>query len=196
MGRIRIHGNKIIKRRNYTIKRDYTECKDILAEDFQQVCGYCGKDRKVLLKQFQIDHFAPKNKFPQKRDVYENLVLACPQCNRLKSDKWIGENPEISNDGKKGFVDPASEEYDEHLYREKNGKIMYNTEVGKYMYNLLKFNIRRTELVWKIIKLSELKGKLKEALKNNPDAEGDRKFVEIQNKLDELLEYITYNEKE
>ncbi len=59
-----------------------------------------------------------------------------------------------------------------------------------------KFNIRRTELVWKIIKINELKEKLKETLKNNPDAEGDRKFVEIQNELDKLLEYITYNEKE
>ena len=64
------------------------------------------------------------------------------------------------------------------------------------MYDTLKFNIRRSDLMWKIIKLSELKKELKETLNNNPDAEGDRKFVEIQNELDELLEYITYNEKE
>ena len=44
----KIHGIKTIKRRKYTIQRDYTECKEILAEDFQQMCGYCGKDRKVL----------------------------------------------------------------------------------------------------------------------------------------------------
>ena len=192
----RIHGTKIIKRRTYTIKKDYTECKDILAEDFQQMCGYCGKDRKVLLKQFQIDHFAPKSKFPDKKNIYENLVLACPQCNRLKSDKWIGENSEISNDGEKGFVDPADEEYSKHLYRDDNGKIMYNTKVGEYMYNVLKFNIRKTDLIWKIMKLNELKKELKENVKSNPDAEGDRKFVEIQNELDELLEYITYSEKE
>ena len=192
----RIHGTKIIKRRTYTIKKDYTECKDILAEDFQQMCGYCGKDRKVLLKHFQIDHFAPKSKFPDKKNIYENLVLACPQCNRLKSDKWIGENSEISNDGEKGFVDPADEEYSKHLYRDDNGKIMYNTKVGEYMYNVLKFNIRKTDLIWKIMKLNELKKELKENLKSNPDAEGDRKFVEIQNELDELLEYITYSEKE
>lgn len=192
----RIHGTKIIKRRDYIIQKDYTECKEILAEDFQQMCGYCGKDRKVLLKQFQIDHFAPKSKFPDKKNVYENLVLACPQCNRLKSDKWIGENSEISNDGEKGFVDPADEEYNQHLYREDNGKIMYNTEVGKYMYNVLKFSIRKTDLMWKIMKLNELKEELKKTLKDSPDAEGDRKFVEIQNELDELLEYITYNEKE
>lgn len=192
----RIHGTKIIKRRTYTIKKDYTECKDILAEDFQQMCGYCGKDRKVLLKQFQIDHFAPKSKFPDKKNIYENLVLACPQCNRLKSDKWIGENSEISNDGEKGFVDPADEEYSKHLYRDDNGKIMYNTKVGEYMYNVLKFNIRKTDLIWKIMKLNELKKELKENLKSNPDAEGNRKFVEIQNELDELLEYITYSEKE
>lgn len=191
-----IHGIKTIKRRKYIIQRDYTECKEILAEDFQQMCGYCGKNRKTLLKQFQIDHFAPKSKFPEKKNVYENLVLACPQCNRLKSDKWIGEKSEVSNDGEKGFVDPATEEYNHHLFREDSGKIMYKTEVGKYMYNLLKFNIRRTDLVWKIIKLSELKDELKKTLKNSPDDEGNRKFVEIQNQLDELLNYITYNEKE
>lgn len=192
----RIHGIKTIKRRKYTIQKDYTECKEILAEDFQQMCGYCGKNRKTLLKQFQIDHFAPKSKFPEKKNVYENLVLACPQCNRLKSDKWIGEKSEVSNDGEKGFVDPATEEYNQHLFREDSGKIMYKTEVGKYMYDLLKFNIRRTDLMWKIIKLSELKDELKKSLKNSPDDEGNRKFVEIQNQLDELLNYITYNEKE
>lgn len=192
----KIHGIKTIKRRKYTIQRDYTECKEILAEDFQQMCGYCGKNRKTLLKQFQIDHFAPKSKFPEKKNVYENLVLACPQCNRLKSDKWIGEKSEVSNDGEKGFVDPATEEYNQHLFREDSGKIMYKTEVGKYMYDLLKFNIRRTDLMWKIIKLSELKDELKKYLKNSPDDEGNRKFVEIQNQLDELLNYITYNEKE
>ena len=192
----RIHGIKTIKRRKYTIRRDYTECKDILAEDFQQMCGYCGKHRKTLLKQFQIDHFAPQSKFPEKRDIYKNLVLACPQCNRLKSDKWIGNNPEVSNDGKRGFVDPATEEYDQHLYREDDGKIMYKTEVGKYMYDLLKFIIRRTDLIWKIIKLSELKEELKSFLRDNPDEEGNRKFVEIQMQLDELLDYITYNERE
>ena len=71
----RVHGTKIIKRRNYTIQREYTECKEILAEDFQQMCGYCGKDRKVLLKQFQIDHFAPKSKFPDKKNVYDKNII-------------------------------------------------------------------------------------------------------------------------
>lgn len=60
----------------------------------------------------------------------------------------------------------------------------------------MKFNIRRTDLIWKIIKLSELKNELKKSLKYSPDDEGNRKFVEIQNQLDELLNYITYNEKE
>ena len=192
----RIHGKKVIKRRKYTIQKDYTECKEILAEDFQQLCGYCGKNRKTLLKQFQIDHFAPQSKFPERKNVYENLVLAYPQCNRLKSDKWIGEDADISNNQVEGFVDPATEEFDEHLYRKDNGEIMYKTELGKYMYNLLKFNIRRTDIIWRIIKLNELKEQLKKELKENPDKEGSMKFFEIQEQLDELLDYITYDEKE
>lgn len=192
----RVHGKNVIKRRSYTIKKDYSECKGILAEDFKELCGYCGKHRKVLLKQFQIDHFAPQSKFPERKNVYENLVLACPQCNRLKSDKWIGENADIPNNGVEGFVDPASEKYDEHLYRDNDGTIKYKTDIGKYIYNLLKFNVRRTDIIWKIIKLNELKKQLKQSLSKHPDEEGKTKLIEIQDKLDELLEYITYTEKE
>ena len=192
----RVHGKKILRRRKYKIKKDYSECKEILAEDFQELCGYCGKDRKNLLKQFQIDHFAPQSKFPERKNVYENLVLACPQCNRLKSDKWIGENPDICNNRKEGFVDPASEEYDKHLYRKDNGEIMYKTAVGKYIYNLLKFNIRRTDIIWKIIKLNELKKKLKDKIEKEPEEATVMKFFEIQNQLDKLLEYVTYDVRE
>ena len=192
----RIHRKKIIKRREYQITKDYTECKEILAEDFQQLCGYCGKNRIILLKQFQIDHFAPQSKFPDKKNIYSNLVLCCPQCNRLKSNKWIGEDPQTCNNGIEGFVDPASEDFDKHLYREENGKISYSTDVGKYMYNTFKFNVRRTDLVWKIIKLNNLKEELKEKLIQQPDVEGSEKFFQIQNQLDELLKYITYDSKE
>jgi len=54
-------------------------------------CFYCNK----LTSEFEVDHFIPFSLYP--RDLMHNFVLACPKCNRSKSntlaarshlDKW------------------------------------------------------------------------------------------------------------
>ncbi len=56
-------------------------------------CFYCNKTTSVL----EVDHFIPFSLYP--RDLIHNFVLACPTCNRSKSDtlaakihfdKWMG----------------------------------------------------------------------------------------------------------
>jgi 5-methylcytosine-specific restriction endonuclease McrA len=56
-------------------------------------CFYCNKATSVL----EVDHFIPFSLYP--RDLMHNFVLACPTCNRSKSDtlaakihldKWMG----------------------------------------------------------------------------------------------------------
>lgn len=188
----KVHDVKIIRRTEYEKKNDYREYKDILVEDFKGLCGYCGKKREYLLDKYQIDHFAPKSKFKDLENEYWNLVLACPNCNRLKSNKWIGNDSNISNDGEKGFVDPATDGYDLHLERDENGNIVYKSDVGKYMYEVFKFDIRPIRLIWKLDKLI----KLKDILSKKDSPEADKKFKEIQLYIDRLQKILKYDKNE
>lgn len=188
----KVHDIKIIRREKYVVKNHYSEYKEILVEDFHGICGYCGKKREYLLDKYQIDHFAPKSKFKDLENQYSNLVLSCPNCNRLKSDKWIGNDSTIANDGEKGFVDPATDEYDKHLARDDDGNIIWKTNVGKYMYDIFKFDIRPNRLFWKLDKLI----KLKEILSKDDTIDGVKKFKEIQLYIDKMQKLLKYEKNE
>lgn len=189
---MRIHGNKIIKRRKIEDERKYPEYKEELEKDFFGLCGYCGKNEYYFYEPFHIDHFAPRSKFDNRKNDYSNLVLACPQCNRHKSNKWVTEDAYIAIREDEGFVDPATEEYDKHLHRDENGKIVADTKIGEYMYNVFKFNIRPTGIIWKINKLRELK----EILKNDTFEKGRELYQAIDIQLEKLLTDMVFKNKE
>lgn len=56
--------------------------RSILFEEFEARCFYCGK--KLDLHHADVDHFVPWSFV--KDDQIWNMVLACPSCNRRKSD--------------------------------------------------------------------------------------------------------------
>ena len=119
-------------------------------------------------------------------------MLACPQCNRHKSNKWVTEDAYIAIREDEGFVDPATEEYDKHLHRDENGKIVADTKIGEYMYNVFKFNIRPTGIIWKINKLRELK----EILKNDTSEKSRELYQAIDIQLEKLLTDMVFKNKE
>lgn len=57
--------------------------RDILFEEFENKCFYCGK--KVSVGKVEVDHFIPWSFI--KDDNLWNFVLACPECNNAKRDK-------------------------------------------------------------------------------------------------------------
>lgn len=58
---MRVHGDKVIRRRSGLEKRaDYKAYLTELREDFQHMCGYCGKTEAITKNKFEIDHFVPK----------------------------------------------------------------------------------------------------------------------------------------
>ena len=98
-----------------------------LKRDFHGACGYCGdEDVRVDAVVFHIDHFAPKSRFPDLAVSYSNLVYACRYCNVSKSDHWIGKDAAVHHDGKRGFIDPCSEDYEKHLERQASGRISHS----------------------------------------------------------------------
>lgn len=190
--RNRVHGNNVIKRRTLTDKKRYGLRRKILEEDFKGICGYCAKSSKIFLEKFQIDHFAPQSKFPERKNDYDNLVLSCPCCNRLKSDKWVTENSHIHYTEKEGFIDPASDEFDRHLGRKENGEIFPKTDIGKYMCEIFRFEIRPIKIIWKIMRLRELR----DQLENDNSKKGLLHYKEVTKILDDYIDYIRFEKNE
>lgn len=170
---MRIHGMYKINRRKIEIE-DWHDHKAELEEDFFGICGYCGKVFKSTICDSQIDHFIPKNKYPEYENKYSNLVLACKVCNNKKRSDWpsgIAEKS-ITSDGKKGYVDPCDVEYDKHLTRCDDGSIIGLTDVGKYMAKRMGFDYRPIAETYKINELYIAIQKLRE-LKDRNSSEYD-----------------------
>ena len=145
-------------------RNNYREYKASLRSDFLERCGYCDAQDEYFggVTGAHIDHFAPKKKFPALKEEYTNLVYTCGFCNRAKSDKWIGNDPTVPNNGRQGFVDPCSSDYDEHLARSRSGEIVPTSVLGEYQVDNLNFRLMRHKFIWQAQKLDALAEKMEE----------------------------------
>lgn len=140
--------------------------KKYLAIDFKNRCAYCD-DLDTFngeYRAYHVEHFAPKEKFPELRFDYSNLLYACPYCNGSKSDKWPSSDPKINVVNDKGFLDPCGEEYYNHLHRNDDGSIGYDTKLGKYIYDELNLGLKRHQIIFKQTELDECIDKLDEII--------------------------------
>lgn len=129
--------------------------KKYLATDFSHRCAYCDDPDAYGggYEAYHVEHFAPKEKFPTLQFDYDNLLYACPWCNRAKWAIWPSDDPTISIVGTEGFVDPCTEEYDKHLKRLPDGSIVGTTPLGEYMYKTLHLYLKRHAIIHNVDKL-------------------------------------------
>lgn len=188
---MRVHGDKIITRRQGVEEReDYHAYLKELQEDFKHLCGYCGKSETVAKNGFETDHFVPIKYAKARENDYTNLVYSCFECNRKKSSKWVSKNPEIQFVDGKGFVDPASEDYDAHMERDSEGNIVGKTTAGEYMVSEgFKFDQRPMKEIWQAMQLVDRKRRLQEKMKSLPEAEL-REYIIIDTQLQELQQFL------
>lgn len=183
----RVHGKYVIRRRDNIDKRgNYREYRPEIQQDFYNICGYCGKSKECLYEEHELDHFVPIDVDKEKENDYFNLVYACKKCNGSKQKDWPTKDKNIWYKDGKGYCDPATEEFDSHLGRDSEGNIFYKTDVGKYMYNRLHFDIRPISYVWQLMQLIHIE----EKLKNQPNKSEER--LEILDKIKELRTYLKY----
>ena len=187
---MRVHGRYKIKRRAGLDKRSYEKYEPELREDFHHICGYCGKSEAVTKKGFEIDHFVPQTLAEELTDCYENLVYSCFTCNRKKGAKWPTQDTSIAHNGSVGFCDPATDEFDSHLQRDNDGKIISRSAVGEYMLKkAFRFDKRPTDVVWKAMQVVEMKQDLRSRWSTLAPEEKDE-YMKIDEELDSLLGYI------
>ena len=144
--------------------------KKYLAIDFKHRCAYCDDLDTIYGGQrlYDVEHFAPKEKFPGLKFAYDNLLYACTFCNNSKSDDWPSEDSAISVVGECGYIDPCHKEYYEHLDRNENtGKIYYKSNLGEYMYVHLKLYLKRHEIIYMLDKLQTKISQLEESIEKD-----------------------------
>ena len=69
-----------------TSQYDGEDVKAQLLEDLHEKCYIC--ERK-LGTDFEIEHFKSKNNYPELRQEWTNLFLACGYCNKKKSSPFV-----------------------------------------------------------------------------------------------------------
>lgn len=187
----RVHGKtKISRREDIEQMSPYGKYKENLREDFGHICGYCGKSELVTKNTFEIDHFIPKRLAPEKENDYTNLVYSCYVCNRKKSGKWISEDKTIQFVEGKGFIDPATADYDKNLQRDRQGNIVGITEAGKYMVEVgFEFDKRPIKEIYKAMLLIEKRHQLEDKIKSL-SAEEAQKYIEFSRDLQNFQEIL------
>lgn len=184
---IKVHKNKP----NYSTvneKSPYGRYKDDLKKDFSARCGYCDSPDKIWGGKagFQIDHFAPKSIFEHLEEEYSNLIYSCPICNRGKSNFWPSDTPHVSIENDEGFAHPCRDEYEEHLGRSLDGRIVSHSVVGSYMAGKMKLNLKRHQLIWLREELADLIRRLVPHIKNSSEL--------TENYLNLLHHHFAYDE--
>lgn len=171
--------------------------KKYLVNDFEHRCAYCDDLDSISVggcEQYHVEHFAPKEKFPELKFQYDNLLYACPYCNRSKNDDWPSDDPSVNVVGNQGYIDPCTKEYYKHLDRdEETGNIIFKTELGKYMYNKMKLYLRRHSVIYMMDKLylkqCELQNLINEDRNNGKNTR--EKEVILQSIKKEFFDYYS-----
>lgn len=125
-------------------QRSYQDYKEYLRKDFLTRCAYCLIHEAHFggLRNFHVDHFRPKKRFPRLALSYVNLYYACGLCNTFKGQTWP-----TRTQLKRGFAfgDPCKENvYDKHLrVDETDGSLHPLTNIGRYMNLHLRLDRRQ-----------------------------------------------------
>lgn len=175
---------QLAPKRTYTGKvlKDYKGYKDFLERDFNERCGYtdCQQIWFGGKRNFQIDHFKPKIKFPDLETAYSNLIYSCSYVNRAKSD-------DLGN-----YIDPCDEDYNNYFYRDELGNIYpnQNSESARYMYRILKFYLKRYSIIWLLEQFEIKKERLRKLIEETKDKEAMELYVAIDFKYMDYKKHL------
>lgn len=91
-------------------------------------CGYCLSPQRLVMARLEIEHIIPISKNGSNDE--SNLWLACPLCNRYKSDKTTGLDPDTKETVK--LFNPRTQVWLEHFGWTEDGlRIVGKTPTGR-----------------------------------------------------------------
>lgn len=94
----------------------------------QNRCGYCLSPQHLVMARLEIEHIIPLSKDGSNDET--NLWLACPICNRYKSDKISAIDPETGQTVP--LFNPRTQAWFEHFRWSEDGlRIIGLTPIGR-----------------------------------------------------------------
>ncbi len=84
-------------------ERDRVRIRSALRTDFNGICAYCEitcvppTGGNNIPNEETIDHFRPRNRFPNLWLDWLNLMYACRRCNQSKGGRWPGYDDELTD---------------------------------------------------------------------------------------------------
>lgn len=91
-------------------------------------CGYCLSPQSLVMARLEIDHLTPVANGGS--DDVENLWLACPICNRHKSDKTTATDPDTGE--VVSLFNPRYQTWSEHFRWAEDGvRLFGQTPIGR-----------------------------------------------------------------
>ena len=101
-------------------------------------CGYCRSSEAILGEPMEYDHWVPESRGG--RTEYENLWLACSQCNDFKSNRARARDPDTGR--VVPLFNPRRDDWDAHFHWVDSGlRIEGRTPVGRATVVALKLNL-------------------------------------------------------
>lgn len=124
---------------------NHPQIRQRLKDMFSSKCAYC-ESRIDHVAYSHIEHFRPKSIFPERCFSWDNLILACPRCNREKSDRF----PTEEQNGP--LVNPTQEEPDAFFlfeYDDQTGtaNVVANENYARASVTVETIGLNRPELV-------------------------------------------------
>ena len=146
-------------------------------------CGYCGVTETESGGQLEIDHFRPRSRGGE--DTLDNLVYACPTCNRFKGGYW--PVPEASPDLM--LLHPQQDDLSAHTGSLPDGRLIGLTKRGWFHIQRLRLN--RAQLIELRLQRAE-EQRLRQTLEHNQRADARlREYVrKLEQKTERLLQII------
>lgn len=112
--------------------------REALESMFHGKCAYC--ESKITHVSFgHIEHYRPKQKYPERAFLWRNLLLACERCNNAKLDHF----PDVVQGGP--LINPVKNDPNQHFRffydpTAQLATVIPTTKQGKTTEQLLKLN--------------------------------------------------------
>ena len=108
-----------------------------IRQQFKYRCAYCQTQEALIATTFEIEHIKPLSTGGE--TIVQNLCLACPHCNRHKSDRETFRDPESNQIV--ALFHPQQQVWAEHYIWNRDTSVLLGiTAIGRATLEALEIN--------------------------------------------------------
>jgi hypothetical protein len=146
------------------------------------------------VRNFHVEHYRPKSRFPDLENMFTNLFYACPICNTFKGNDWPAE-PELEI---RCYPDPSVIDYEQlFTINPQSGEIHGNLVASRYIVE--KIHLNRGQLILErrlqilLSKARTLREEIRNLLDQLPNDNANqllRRFTALLNDMHDLRDRL------